>query len=209
MFNEMYADPGQVVRGPYEKVAEWIGGAGVDLLKLRQNEAEAIFRKIGITFSVYGEGGDPERLIPFDLIPRVFGASEWRRLSQGVRQRARALNAFLYDVYHRGEILRAGIIPEALVYRNEAFLPELIGFDPPGRVYSHVVGVDIVRTEASEFQVLEDNCRTPSGVSYMLENREIMMRMFPQLFAGAAIESIDEYPSMLKRTLQDVAPPAC
>ena len=209
MFEEM-TKPDGGVRSPYEQIAAWLASAAADgALAQRQAEAEALFRRIGITFSVYGEGGDPERLIPFDVIPRVFGASEWRRLSQGVRQRARALNAFLYDVYHRAEILRAGIIPEALVYRNEAFLPEMVGFDPPGKVYSHIVGVDIVRTDAQEFQVLEDNCRTPSGVSYMLENREIMMRMFPHLFARCAVDSIDEYPSMLKRTLQEVAPPAC
>jgi uncharacterized circularly permuted ATP-grasp superfamily protein len=208
MYNEMFAEGG-VVRVPYEKVAEWIDAAGVALLKQRQNEAEAIFRKIGITFAVYGEGGDPERLIPFDLIPRVFGASEWRKLSRGIKQRSRALNAFLYDVYHRGEILRAGTIPEELVYQNEAFLPDMIGVDPPGRVYSHIVGVDIVRTDGDSFQVLEDNCRTPSGVSYMLENREIMMRMFPQLFSAGIVEHVDSYPVQLKKTLEEVAPPKC
>jgi uncharacterized circularly permuted ATP-grasp superfamily protein len=168
--------------GPYEKVAEWINAAPEWIrLKLRQSEAEAIFRKIGITFAVYGEGGDPERLIPFDLIPRVFGASEWRKLSRGIKQRSRALNAFLYDVYHRGEILRAGSHP------GRAGLPERSLPAGDGRrrsagpnVYSHIVGVDIVRTDGDRFQVLEDNCRTPSGVSYMLENREIMMRMFPR-----------------------------
>jgi uncharacterized circularly permuted ATP-grasp superfamily protein len=208
MYNEMFADDGSV-RAPYAKVAAWINGTGVDLLKLRQSEAEAIFRKIGITFAVYGEGGDPERLIPFDLIPRVFGAGEWRRLERGIKQRSRALNAFLYDVYHRGEILRAGIIPEDLVYRNEAFLPEMIGIDPPGRIYSHIVGVDIVRTNGDTFQVLEDNCRTPSGVSYMLENREIMMRMFPQLFSAGFVEHVDSYPVMLKKTLVESAPIKC
>jgi uncharacterized circularly permuted ATP-grasp superfamily protein len=208
MYNEM-SGADDAVRPPYEKVAEWIRGSGVDLLKLRQTEAEAIFRKIGITFAVYGEGGDPERLIPFDLIPRVFGASEWRRLSRGIKQRSRALNAFLYDVYHRGEILRAGIVPEELVYQNEAFLPEMIGVDPPGRIYSHIVGVDIVRTDGTNFHVLEDNCRTPSGVSYMLENREIMMRMFPHLFAAGIVEGVDGYPGMLKKTLEEVAPIKC
>ncbi|MGE0740397.1 MAG: circularly permuted type 2 ATP-grasp protein [Hyphomonadaceae bacterium] len=208
MFDEMRGADGGV-RAPYERIAEWLRSIGEDALRQRQAEAEALFRRIGITFSVYGEGGDPERLIPFDLIPRVFGASEWRKVSRGVKQRARALNAFLYDVYHRGEIIRAGIIPEALVYQNEAYLPEMAGFDPPGRIYSHIVGVDIVRTNATDFQVLEDNCRTPSGVSYMLENREIMMRMFPSLFAACAVDPIDEYPTMLKRTLQEAAPPAC
>jgi uncharacterized circularly permuted ATP-grasp superfamily protein len=208
MYDEMYGSDGSV-RAPYERVAAWISAAGVDVLRLRQSEAEAIFRRIGITFAVYGEGGDPERLIPFDLIPRVFGASEWRRLSRGIKQRSRALNAFLYDVYHRGEILRAGVVPEDLVYRNEAYLPEMVGIDPPGRIYSHICGIDIVRTGEESFQVLEDNCRTPSGVSYMLENREIMMRMFPQLFAAGIIEPVDSYPVLLKKTLEEAAPMKC
>ena len=197
------------LREPYEDVAKWLEATGVELLHRRSEEAEAIFRRIGITFAVYGEGGDPERLIPFDLIPRVFAASEWRRLDRGIRQRARALNAFLYDVYHRGEILRAGVVPASLVYRNKAFLPAMMGVEPPGKVYSHIVGIDIVRTGPSSFQVLEDNCRTPSGVSYMLENREIMMRMFPELFDGGLVEPVDDYPDELRKTLEEVAPPAC
>lgn len=207
MFDEM-GDPGSP-RAPYEEVARWIDETGFDLLHRRREEAEAIFRRIGITFAVYGEGADPERLIPFDLIPRIFAAAEWRRLDRGVRQRAKALNAFLYDIYHRGEIIKAGIIPEALVYQNRAFLPEMIGFEPPGRVYSHIVGIDIVRTSGDEFYVLEDNCRTPSGVSYMLENREIMMRMFPELFSGKGVEPVDAYPKQLNRTLMEVAPTHC
>ncbi|MEO0821627.1 MAG: circularly permuted type 2 ATP-grasp protein [Pseudomonadota bacterium] len=208
MFNEMSLEDGGI-RAPYARVADWIDSAGLDLLRKRSAEAEAIFRRIGITFAVYGEGGDPERLIPFDLIPRVFAAEEWRRLDRGIRQRARALNAFLYDVYHRGEIMRAGIVPERLIYRNEAFQPAMVGVEPPGKVYSHIVGIDIVRTSPSKFLVLEDNCRTPSGVSYMLENREIMMRMFPELFSGGAVEPVDRYPDDLRATLEEVAPPAC
>lgn len=208
MFNEM-SGAADGLRQPYEKIAAWIEATGLDLLAQRSDEAEAIFRRIGITFAVYGEGGDPERLIPFDVVPRVFAAAEWRRLSKGIRQRARALNAFLYDVYHRGEILRAGIVPEGLVYRNAAFQPAMVGVEPPGRIYSHIVGIDIVRTGEDGFQVLEDNCRTPSGVSYMLENREIMMRMFPELFEGGAVEPVDAYPDDLRRTLEEVAPPAC
>jgi uncharacterized circularly permuted ATP-grasp superfamily protein len=208
VFNEMSGSDG-ALREPYAGVAGWLEEAGLELLHRRSEEAEAIFRRIGITFAVYGEGGDPERLIPFDLVPRVFAASEWRRLDRGIRQRARALNAFLYDVYHRGEILRAGIVPERLVYRNDAFLPEMVGVEPPGRVYSHITGIDIVRTGPRDFQVLEDNCRTPSGVSYMLENREIMMRMFPELFEGGNVEPVDDYPDALRATLEEVAPPAC
>ncbi|MEM7619281.1 MAG: circularly permuted type 2 ATP-grasp protein [Pseudomonadota bacterium] len=205
MFDEMRGDRAGV-RLPYEKINQWLEKAGPELLQQKSAEIEAIFRRIGITFAVYGEGGDPERLIPFDIVPRVFSASEWRKLSRGVIQRARALNAFLYDVYHRGEILKKGIIPESLVYQNKAFLPQMIGVTPPGKVYSHIVGVDIVRTGENEFYVLEDNCRTPSGVSYMLENREIMLRMFPELFSSNAVEDIDEYPGALRRTLEDVAP---
>lgn len=208
MYDEM-SGSGDGTRPPYARIAEWIEHTGLDQLRQRSAEAEAIFRRIGITFAVYGEGGDPERLIPFDLIPRVFSAVEWARLERGIRQRARVLNAFLYDVYHRGEILKAGIVPANLVYQNAAFVPAMIGVEPPGRVYSHIVGIDIVRTGEESFQVLEDNCRTPSGVSYMLENREIMMRMFPGLFAGGAVQPVDDYPDDLRRTLQEVAPPAC
>ena len=208
MFNEMSGDDGRI-RAAYADVQKWIEETGTDALFARTEEAEAIFRRIGITFAVYGEGGDPERLIPFDLIPRVFDAAEWRRLDKGIKQRAKALNAFLWDVYHRGEILRAGIMPEDLVYKNEAFLPEMIGVDPPGRVYSHIVGIDIVRTGEKAFQVLEDDCRTPSGVSYKLETREVMMRMFPELFQTVGIEPVDNYPDLLMKTLEEVAPPAC
>ncbi|MEO0730658.1 MAG: circularly permuted type 2 ATP-grasp protein, partial [Pseudomonadota bacterium] len=207
MFNEMYTEDGEI-RDAYRSVATWLDQTGGDLLKQRGQEAEAMFRRLGITFAVYGEGGDPERLIPFDLIPRVFSASEWRRMSRGIEQRARALNAFLYDVYHRGEFIKAGKIPATLVYNNKAFVPEMVGVEPPGRVYSHIVGIDIVRTGPGCYQVLEDNCRTPSGVSYMLENREIMMRMFPELFNAGGVEGVDDYPNALLHTLEEVAPPA-
>ncbi len=194
------------VRPCYAGVQQWVETVGVEGLRARLKEAETIFRRIGITFAVYGEGGDPERLIPFDLLPRIFSGAEWRLLDRGIRQRAQALNAFLYDVYHRGEIIKAGIVPADLVYRNRAFEPEMIGFEPPGRVYSHIVGIDIVRTDEGRFQVLEDNCRTPSGVSYMLENREIMQRMFPELFGSTRVAPVDSYPGDLLSTLKEVAP---
>ncbi|MFM6853233.1 MAG: circularly permuted type 2 ATP-grasp protein [Sphingopyxis sp.] len=206
-FDELRNETGDV-RAAYAEVARWIEATGLDNLAQRREEAEAIFRRIGITFAVYGEGGDPERLIPFDLIPRVFAASEWAHLDRGIRQRARALNAFMHDVYHRGDIIRAGIVPADLVYSNAAFVPEMLGFDPPGGVYSHIVGIDIVRTGDRDFAVLEDNCRTPSGVSYMLENRAIMQRMFPRLFTGGAVRAVETYPQMLFDTLREVAPAA-
>lgn len=201
-------DRNGALRPCYAEVKRWVDEVGIDELSARLTEAETIFRRIGITFAVYGEGGDPERLIPFDLLPRVFSAAEWRVLDRGIRQRARALNAFLYDVYHRGEIISAGIVPGDLVYRNRAFEPQMIGFDPPGRVYSHIVGIDIIRTGEDGFQVLEDNCRTPSGVSYMLENREIMQRMFPELFGASRVAPVDSYPNDLLATLKEVAPRA-
>ncbi len=204
-FFEM-TDGSGAVRPCYADIHRWVDEVGIDGLRARLAEAETIFRRIGITFAVYGEGGDPERLIPFDLLPRVFSAAEWRILDRGIRQRARALNAFLYDAYHRGEIIRAGIVPGDLVYRNRAFAVEMIGFDPPGRVYSHIVGIDIIRTDEGGFQVLEDNCRTPSGVSYMLENREIMQRMFPKLFDQSRVAPVDTYPNDLLATLKEVAP---
>lgn len=207
MFDEMNGEDG--ARRPYRGVACWLDTLGRTAIDGKRREAETLFRRSGITFAVYGEGGDPERLIPFDLIPRVFGRDEWQQLARGIVQRARALNAFLWDIYHRGEIVRAGVVPEPLVYRNRAFLPEMVGFDPPGRIYAHIVGIDIVRTGANEFRVLEDNCRTPSGVSYMLENREIMMRMFPDLFAGSRVEPVDGYADQLRATLEEMAPRHC
>jgi uncharacterized circularly permuted ATP-grasp superfamily protein len=206
-FNEMYE--GDAVRAPYAGLESWIRSMPAELRQMKQAEAEALFRRIGITFAVYGEGGDPDRLIPFDMFPRVFAQDEWRKLDRGVKQRARALNAFLRDVYGRGEIVRAGRIPARLVYQNEAYEHAVSGFTPPRGIYSHIVGVDLVRTGPDEFFVLEDNCRTPSGVSYMLENREIMMRMFPQLFRENRIAPVDGYAELLRRTLASVAPEKC
>ena len=207
-FYEML-DSQNAVRQCYAQVQNWVERTGIAGLNRRLEEAEAIFRRIGITFAVYGEGGDPERLIPFDLLPRIFTAQEWRILDRGIRQRTRALNAFLHDVYHRGEIIRAGIIPGEIIYGNSAYKPEMVGFSPPGKVYSHIVGIDIVRTGPDRFEVLEDNCRTPSGVSYMLENRDIMTRMFPDLFAKGIVAPVDDYPAELLKSLKEVAPPAC
>ena len=206
-FNEMFQ--GGDVRAPYAQLQGWTASMPADLRLAKQAEAEALFRRIGITFVVYGEGGDPDRLIPFDMFPRVFTGQEWGRLERGIKQRARALNAFLVDVYGRGEIVRAGRIPARLVYQNAAYEKSVSGFVPSKGVYSHIVGVDIVRTGPTDFYVLEDNCRTPSGVSYMLESREMMMRMFPDLFRENRIEPVDNYPDKLRRTLASVAPAKC
>ncbi|WP_176715572.1 circularly permuted type 2 ATP-grasp protein [Thioclava sp. SK-1] len=206
-FNEMF-QAGQV-RAPYQGLEGWTKSMPAELRQMKQAEAEALFRRIGITFAVYGEGGDPDRLIPFDMFPRVFTQGEWSKLDRGIKQRAKALNCFLQDVYGRAEIVQAGKIPARLVYQNEAFERSVVGFTPPRGIYSHIVGIDLVRTGPDEFFVLEDNCRTPSGVSYMLENREIMMRMFPKLFRENRIAPVDGYGDALRRTLASVAPAKC
>ena len=194
------------VRLPYQAIAEWLGTQKLGDLRRKVVEAETLFRRTGITFAVYGSQDAGERLIPFDIIPRVLSAAEWRRLSVGIEQRVRALNAFMYDIYHRQEIIKAGRIPEELVINNSAFVPEMIGAEPPRGIYSHVVGIDIVRTGENDFFVLEDNTRTPSGVSYMLENRETMMHMFPDLFARNRVAPVEHYPEKLLATLESVAP---
>ncbi len=198
--------PDGSVRSVYDNVDKWLREAATDRLDLKRREADTIFRRLGITFSVYTEGGDPERLIPFDIIPRVFGAEEWARLSQGAIQRVKGINAFIRDIYHDQEILRAGVVPTEQVLKNDQFRPEMRGIDVPRDIYAHIVGIDMVRTGENEFYVLEDNARTPSGVSYMLENREVMMRLFPELFAGQRIAPIDTYPTELLRTLSSMAP---
>jgi len=197
---------GDDVRSPYSFVSEWLSGQSIEDLKRKGIEAETLFRRVGITFNVYGEKDAAERLIPFDLIPRILNAGEWRKLSAGIEQRVRALNAFMHDIYHRQEILKAGRIPQELVIQNSAFVPEMIGVDPPRGIYSHIIGVDIVRTGEDQFYVLEDNTRTPSGVSYMLENRETMMHTFPELFEQNNVAPVEDYTDSLLQTLASVAP---
>lgn len=204
-FDEMNGT-GNGIRAPYERVAEWLGTRRIGDLQSKHREAEIMFRRTGITFAVYGDGEASERLIPFDIVPRIISASEWRQLSAGIEQRVKALNAFMFDIYHRQEIIRAGRIPPELIIQNSAFVPEMIGLDPPLGIYSHVLGIDIVRTGENEFSVLEDNTRTPSGVSYMLENRETMMHMFPELFAANRVAPVETYPDYLRKTLESVAP---
>ena len=177
-------------------------------MRLKQREAEELFRLMGITFNVYGREEAEERLIPFDIVPRILSGREWRRLSRGIEQRVRAINQFLYDIYHRQEIIRAGRIPEHMISQNSAFLPQMCGVSPPGGIYTHIVGIDLVRTGEDQFYVLEDNARTPSGVSYMLENRETMLHMFPELFSSNRVQPVQNYPDDLRRSLAASMPPA-
>jgi uncharacterized circularly permuted ATP-grasp superfamily protein len=182
----------------------------------RRDEAEMIFRRVGITFAVYGakdeDGAGTERLIPFDLIPRIIPSDEWLTMQQGLAQRVTALNRFLHDVYHSQDILKAGIVPADQVLHNAQFRPEMMGVDLPGQIYSHISGIDIVRAAQPDgsgtYYVLEDNLRVPSGVSYMLENRKMMMRLFPELFAQHQVAPVAHYPDLLLETLRAMAPPS-
>ncbi|MFM6933672.1 MAG: circularly permuted type 2 ATP-grasp protein [Novosphingobium sp.] len=204
-FDEML-DEGGAIRPAYADFCNWFNQQDPSWLKRQNVEAERFFRRTGITFNVYGEAAGEERLIPFDMIPRIITAGEWRQLSKGIEQRVRALNAFLHDLYHRREIIRAGKFPSRLIERNSAYLPEMVGFTPPGGIYTHIVGIDLIRTGPGEFMVLEDNARTPSGVSYMLENRETMMAMFPELFTQVRVRPVSDYPRRLARSLAACTP---
>ena len=204
-FDEMTLSDGSV-RPAYRKLAEWLAAAPPDLLQYRVKEAELLFRRIGITFAVYGDQQAQERLIPFDIIPRIITADEWATLTKGLVQRVEALNRYISDVYGKREILKAGIVPEELVFRNEAFRPEMAGKTPPHDLWVHIAGIDVVRVDADTFYVLEDNARTPSGVSYMQENREVMIRLFPELFSQHRVAPVERYADELLATLRSLAP---
>ena len=207
-YDEMYGH-GETARAPYGAYASWFEGEDVGNLRRKSVQAEALFRLTGITFNVYGMEEETERLIPFDIVPRIITAKEWSILERGIDQRVRAINAFLHDIYHRQEIVRAGRLPAEMIAKNDAFLPQMIGVAPPGNIYTHIVGTDLVRTGENEFYVLEDNARTPSGVSYMLENRETMLHMFPELFSQNKVRRVSHYPRSLRRSLSACCPPAC
>jgi uncharacterized circularly permuted ATP-grasp superfamily protein len=205
VYNEMHEADGSV-RSHCQPFFEWLRNTPPEHIATKRKEADLLFHRVGITFTVYGDGDGTERLIPFDIVPRIIPAAEWQILATGLTQRVRALNAFLHDIYHRQDILRAGIIPEPLVLRNKQFRQVLSGIDVPGGIYAHIAGVDVVRAGEGEFYVLEDNLRTPSGVSYMLENRRMMMRLFPELFSQQAIMPVEHYSDLLLESLREVAP---
>jgi len=208
MFDEMTGsvDTGQAVRAAYTELSRWLTQVKPDLLDLRRREAEVLFRRIGITFAVRGDPEAQERLIPFDIIPRILTADEWLILRRGLEQRVKAINAYLKDIYFRREIVKAGIVPAELIFQNSVFRPEMNGQKVPHDIYVHIAGIDIVRVDSKTFYVLEDNARIPSGVSYMLENREIMLRLFPELFSRYRIAPVENYPDELLETLKSVAP---
>jgi len=204
-YDEMYATDGSV-RESYRSYADWLKTTPAEVIARKREDADIAFHRVGITFAVYGEDAGKERLIPFDVIPRIIAAQEWKRMADGLRQRVKALNAFLHDIYHDQEILKAGRIPADKVLGNSQFRKEMIGVDVPEQIYAHIAGVDLVRAGEGEYFVLEDNLRTPSGVSYMLEDRKMMMRLFPDLFARQAIAPVEHYPDLLLNNLRSVAP---
>ena len=204
-FDEMTRSDGSA-RAVYTRLADWLARVPPGLLASRRSQADLLFRRIGITFAVYGDKDATERLIPFDLVPRLISRSDWSKVETGLIQRVRALNMFLADLYGPREVLAAGIVPSDLIYRNAYFRPEMIGVKVPHDVYVHIAGIDIVRIDEDDFYVLEDNVRTPSGVSYMLENREVMMRLLPELFASHRVAPVENYPDMLLATLRSVTP---
>jgi uncharacterized circularly permuted ATP-grasp superfamily protein len=212
-FDEMLTAT-KAVREQYRVYERWLERQPAETMRSRRDEAEMIFRRVGITFAVYGakdeDGAGTERLIPFDLIPRIIPGHEWAAMEAGLRQRVTALNRFIHDVYHDQEILKAGVVPAEQVLKNAQFRPEMMGVSVPGNVYSHVAGIDIVRAGngdgSGSYYVLEDNLRVPSGVSYMLENRKMMMRLFPELFSMHRVAPVAHYPDLLLETLRAVAP---
>ena len=206
-FDEIWGHGGpERPRAEFAALSQWLAETDAAELQRRQQSAEAAFRQLGITFAVYGDTEAAERIIPFDIVPRVFLAGEWQRLSEGLVQRVEAINAFLEDIYGERRILKEGIIPPELIYLNEQFRAEVDGVRPPHGVWAHICGIDLVRTGPDAFYVLEDNARTPSGVSYMLENREAMIRLCPELFRDFRVAPVDSYPDMLLKTMQSVAP---
>lgn len=205
LFEEMHAEGGDV-RSPYRQIADWLARTSIEQLEFKRQNADLLFRRLGVTFTVYGEAETGiERLIPFDILPRILNRAEWKGLEAGLIQRVTALNAFLHDVYHEQEIVRAGRIPAEQVLRNPAFRTRMRGIDLPGNVYAHIAGIDLVRTGPDAFYVLEDNLRTPSGVSYMLKNREAMMSLFPELFAANRVAPVQHYPALLLATLRELS----
>jgi uncharacterized circularly permuted ATP-grasp superfamily protein len=212
-FDEMHA-ASAAVRPHYQAYDRWLAAQSAASMQARRQEAEVIFRRVGITFAVYGDkdedGSGTERLIPFDVIPRIIPSHEWQSMERGLVQRVTALNRFIHDVYHDQEIIKAGIVPAEQLFGNAQFRPEMMGVDVPGGIYSHISGIDMVRAPNAsgegEYYVLEDNLRVPSGVSYMLENRKMMMRLFPDLFAQHKVAPVAHYPDLLLETLRDVSP---
>jgi uncharacterized circularly permuted ATP-grasp superfamily protein len=204
-YNEMFDEHG-APRSHYGAFHTWLSNQSPALMSLKRSEADLIFRRVGITFAVYGDDLGAERTIPFDQVPRIFTAKEWADLESGLRQRVTALNHFIHDVYHDEAIIKAGIIPAEQIFNNAQYRPEMRHVEVPRNIYAQIAGIDIVRAGEGEFYVLEDNLRVPSGVSYMVEDRKMMMRLFPDLFQRYRVAPVEHYPDLLLECLKSVKP---
>ncbi|MGQ0511893.1 MAG: circularly permuted type 2 ATP-grasp protein [Betaproteobacteria bacterium] len=206
-YDEMHAANGEV-RPHFGPIAQWLAETPASRVAEKRREADLLFHRVGITFAVYGDEAGAERLIPFDTIPRIIPKLEWDELAKGLAQRVDALNRFLHDIYHGQAILKAGLVPPEQVLKNPMFQKEMVGIELPNQVYSSIAGIDLVRHSDGKYYVLEDNLRTPSGVSYMIENRKMMMRLFPELFERQTVLPVEHYPALLLETLRAAAPPS-
>lgn len=207
-FDEMWEAPGKA-RPHYQELLTRIGELGGEELRRRAALASDTFLEQGVTFTVYSDNEGTERIMPFDPIPRIIPAAEWTRLEAGLTQRIKALNLFLKDIYHEQRIVKEGLVPREVVESAKHFRPEMVGFEVPGDVYIHICGTDLIRDRQGEYFVLEDNGRCPSGVSYVLENREVMKRVFPRLFSRQKVRPVGHYGQDLLNLLRFVAPKNC
>ncbi len=212
IFDEMYLPAGGL-RSHYAVYKDWLAGVPPAAIAQKRAEADSAFHRYGITFAVYGEEAGTERLIPFDIVPRIIPAAEWRMLESGLKQRVAALNAFIHDIYSAQRIVKAGLVPAEQVFCNAQYRPEMQDVAVRNNLYALIAGIDIVRAalpntsaDSAEYFVLEDNLRVPSGVSYMLEDRRMMMRLFPELFGRYGVAPVEHYPDLLLDTLRQAAP---
>ncbi len=204
-YDEMFEAEGRP-RPHAQFLMDTIEGLSEGQLLRYQHAADRMLLQMGITFNVYGDAAGAERIIPFDLIPRIVPAGDWERLERGLRQRIHALNEFIDDIYHQQRILRDGVIPREVILSAASFRPQCQGLNPPRRVWCHITGTDLVRDRDGQYYVLEDNLRVPSGVSYVLWNREVLKRIFPKVFEGLAVRPVNEYTSRLLDMLESIAP---
>ncbi|MBX3331462.1 MAG: circularly permuted type 2 ATP-grasp protein [Nitrospira sp.] len=203
-YDELYEEKGQPRPGStllLRKFASLPEGE----LKKRQEAAERVILNMGMTFGVYGSDDGHEQIFPFDIVPRIVSASDWEHIESGIRQRMRALNLFIDDVYHDQKILKNGVIPHELIYSSKGFLQPCMGLNPPRGIWCHIAGIDLVRISDGRYYVLEDNTRCPSGVAYVLEARQVMKRTFPELFEAYRVRPVDGYPNQLLETLRSLS----
>jgi uncharacterized circularly permuted ATP-grasp superfamily protein len=204
-FDEMFSEAGQPRASalPLARAIESLPGGE---MLTRQQAAERALLQMGITFNVYGEQAGVEKIFPFDIVPRIVSATEWSRIEKGLRQRIKALNLFIEDLYHKQRILKDGIVPKEIIFSAKSFRQQCVGWNPPKGIWCHITGTDLVRHRDGQIYVLEDNLRCPSGVSYVLENRQVMKKLFPQVFASSRIRPVADYPLKLRDMLEYCAP---